>query len=333
MLNNLYATPSHGVAFCVSSPPKTLSSSHNSHLPYILNLSEQHISVPSSASVIWTLQDKGARYSTSLTLYASGKHTYILDIDCEGRGRFQLHKNHIAVDWQQEGTDSSHYFQTIVMALWLELNQIPCIHANALEYKGKTIALIGPSGMGKSTLSAYLQQQGFTWLTDDMLAIHKNGTVYPSWPKARMWPDSISNVAQLNLNNLSRVHERFTKRELNLPPIDTTQARQLHGIYLLNRQGADLKNAQSCINLRNHHHTALPKTSVSTCVSHVNASIAIMALLQNSMMGSAYSALDLESARLTSLSELMQNIPIKQLNYANDYDNLGAVKELLLNDL
>jgi len=330
MLNSLYATPSHGVAFFVSGAQQFNTSCT---LPYSLEISQQSFTIPANASLIWSLNDEGARYSTSLKIYLLPDQTHVLQVDCEGHGQFHLSDDKITIDWRSGGTDSSHYFQTIAMSLWLEMQGILCIHANALEYNGKTIALIGPSGMGKSTLSAYLQANGFNWLTDDMLAIHKQEMIYPSWPKARMWPDSVQNVTQESAESLNKVHQRFNKRELDLPKLDTSIPKHLDAIFLLNREGANLKNIDACVNLRQVSATSHSSSTLSAHISSINSSIAFMALLQNSMLGSAYSPLGLETARLRSLSALIQKVPVQQLNYANNYATLASVKELLIQNL
>ena len=328
MLNNIYSTPLHGVECFVGS-----SKQKNTTLPFYVNVREDKITLAENAQPIWSMADEGKRYATKLNIYDQGNNTKVLNVKCEGAGRFLLTKNDIAIDWELGGTDSTHYFQTIAMAFWLELNGVPCIHANALEYNGKTIALIGPSGMGKSTLSAYLQQHGFNWLTDDMLAIHKNNTVYASWPKARMWPDSVEQVANKQSGDLSKVHERFAKRELNLPVVDAYKQHTLSAIYFLNRQGANLNNEQGSINLKIPASPSAQRDNSTVFESKVSASIGLMALLQNSMLGGAYGSLGLEKTRLSAFSQLMSTVPIKQINYKSDYSELEHVRDIILDDI
>jgi hypothetical protein len=111
----------------------------DSTLPFSVRVFEDKIIVDKNASPIWSLKDEGKRYATKLNIYALASGAKVLDVKCEGAGRFLLNENDIAIDWELGGTDSTHYFQTIAMAFWLELKGVPCIHANALEYAGKTI--------------------------------------------------------------------------------------------------------------------------------------------------------------------------------------------------
>lgn len=330
MLNKLYLTPLHGVRCGDFS-----SSTHTSSLPFAVNVQEGEVNIPQNLDPIWSLVDRGERYSTELHLYSLTDNTHILDVKCEGSGKFLISEKSITIDWDEGGTDSSHYFQTSALALWLELNNIPCIHANALEYKGKCIALIGPSGMGKSTLSAYLQKQGFTWITDDMLALHglqagQKCKVYPSWPQARMWPDSVSNTLDQNTNDMQKVHERFNKLQVTLPENSNHEGIELSGIYMLNRQGADL------VALNKNNSLKLIDASSNANKTHmakINTSMALLSLLQNSMLGNAYSSLKLEQKRLQHFTQLLSYIQIKQINYASNYDSLADVFELITKDL
>jgi hypothetical protein len=80
------------------------------------------------------------------------------------------------------------------------------MHAIALAFGVKAIALKAPSRGGKSTLSASLCKHGFAVMTDDMMALHislgdmgndlgnVDYEIYPSWPVARMWPDSLKSL-------------------------------------------------------------------------------------------------------------------------------------------
>ncbi len=49
------------------------------------------------------------------------------------------------------------------------------LHGAALAKNGKGLLIIGPSGSGKSTLAICLIRQGWCFLTDDMILLHKGG--------------------------------------------------------------------------------------------------------------------------------------------------------------
>lgn len=79
-----------------------------------------------------------------------------------------------------------------VLPLVLSAHDVPLLHGAALAFAEDAFALIGPTGRGKSTLSAYLGQSGATVLTDDSLGLDRAGGRWRAWPSyagVRVWPD------------------------------------------------------------------------------------------------------------------------------------------------
>lgn len=71
------------------------------------------------------------------------------------------------------------------------------LHASALEVEKQTIAILGTSGQGKSTLAAWFASRGFPLLTDDCLVLRKDGPAQqwlaqPSYHSVRLWPESVN---------------------------------------------------------------------------------------------------------------------------------------------
>ncbi|WP_395341925.1 hypothetical protein PN836_020440 [Ningiella sp. W23] len=347
MLNKDFSTPLHGVDLFLpdeKSSSKIFNADKREPLPYSLQISEGTVELSADATLIWTLLDKGEKYHTQLSLFKSAKsQDLVLDVECEGSGKFKLSNTQIVIDWRS-GTDASHYFQTIAIAIWLELRAIPCIHANALVKDDKCIALIAPSGMGKTTLSAYLQERGFQWLTDDMLALHPRPSqnpnassgfmVYPSWPRARMWPDSVQHLGDISASTSGKVHERFSKLKLELPEIDAYQGYVLSDVYVLNRNGAKLASLEKNTRLMTASTTTgklgyLTSIEKGIGLKPINSSMAIMAMLQNSMLGDAYSPLGLEKSRFNNMCKFVNALGVTQIHYNNDYNSLDAVYELI----
>lgn len=66
-------------------------------------------------------------------------------------------------------------------------------HGSSIEVGSSAIAFLAASGRGKSTLAAAFSVAGLCYLTDDALAIEREGSVYmahPGHPSIRLWDDS-----------------------------------------------------------------------------------------------------------------------------------------------
>jgi hypothetical protein len=69
------------------------------------------------------------------------------------------------------------------------------LHASAVVLPAGAVAFLGKTGLGKSTLTAYLCEQGFPLVTDDCLLLEEQGTqliAIPSYAGIRLWPDTLS---------------------------------------------------------------------------------------------------------------------------------------------
>jgi len=90
------------------------------------------------------------------------------------------------------------------------------LHASAVSIKQSTIAFLGDSGWGKSTIAAFFHTQGYPLLTDDSLLIEqKNNEIVglPSYIGARLWADSIGAVT----NEYHDFHDlpcNFSKKQM-----------------------------------------------------------------------------------------------------------------------
>src|SRR6185437_10571032 len=71
-------------------------------------------------------------------------------------------------------------------------------HASAVELDGRTVALTGASGVGKSSLALSLVVLGGRFVTDDVLAVEPDGIgsvlVHPGPGVAHVEPDELAHV-------------------------------------------------------------------------------------------------------------------------------------------
>jgi hypothetical protein len=63
----------------------------------------------------------------------------------------------------------------IGMGLLLHRRGVLCLHGSALSINGRTIALLGESGAGKSTAAAALVRAGAVLISDDVVALRQEG--------------------------------------------------------------------------------------------------------------------------------------------------------------
>lgn len=57
-----------------------------------------------------------------------------------------------------------------------------CLHASAAQHNGKTIAFLGESGYGKSTLAGHLGRSGWVRVADDILPVTGEADRVLAWP-------------------------------------------------------------------------------------------------------------------------------------------------------
>lgn len=91
------------------------------------------------------------------------------------------------------------------------------LHASTVAIDGRAVAFFGPSGRGKSTMSAALTRAGYPLIADDMTVIdttHGAPMVIPGFPRVKLWPDSAAALQQ-DPDALPLIHPDTTKRSLD----------------------------------------------------------------------------------------------------------------------
>jgi hypothetical protein len=101
--------------------------------------------------------------------------------------------------WGESGPGLSHddlcvYLVGPVMGFVLRHRGLTCLHASALTFNGRAIALVGEAGAGKSTAAAALALRGWPVLCEDVCALEQSDEqfqVRPAYPRVCLWPDSV----------------------------------------------------------------------------------------------------------------------------------------------
>jgi hypothetical protein len=94
---------------------------------------------------------------------------------------------------------TSEYLATYLLGpvagMVLRLRGTVCLHGSAIAVDNQAIALVGPSGFGKSTTASAFARLGYGVFTDDITALKEEGQVFlvlPGDPNLCLWPQSVT---------------------------------------------------------------------------------------------------------------------------------------------
>jgi hypothetical protein len=101
--------------------------------------------------------------------------------------------------WGESGPNLSFddlciYLLGPVMGFVLRQRGTVTLHASSLSFHGRSLALVGEAGAGKSTTAAALALRGWPVLAEDVCALAKSAGSYPvvpAYPRICLWPDSV----------------------------------------------------------------------------------------------------------------------------------------------
>jgi hypothetical protein len=137
------------------------------------------------------------------------------------------------------------YLQGPILGFVLRLRGLTCLHASAAVVDGRSFAVAGAAGRGKSTSAAAFARLGLEVLTDDVLVLRDRGSsfdVQPGLPRLLLWPESVTALFG-QPDALPRIVSTWGKRYLDLTQPGYRFAREaspLGAIYLLgDRLAAD----------------------------------------------------------------------------------------------
>ena len=122
--------------------------------------------------------------------------------------------------WSESSTieDTATYLLGPLLGFALRLRGVLALHASAVLIGGRAVALIGPSGTGKSTTAAAFAAAGIPVLSDDVVAVRViDGTpmAYPSYRLLRLWDES-EKILFRTVGRLPKLTPTWDKRALPL---------------------------------------------------------------------------------------------------------------------
>lgn len=122
-----------------------------------------------------------------------------------------------------------------IFAILLRQRGLLVIHASSIVINGGVVAFLGQSGWGKSTLANAFYNQGYSLLTDDVMAIQVEGSypiTFPGYPYVRLLPDSATSFGY-NFESLAWIHAGASKRNNYLNRGFPQAPLPIHRIYVL----------------------------------------------------------------------------------------------------
>ena len=203
-----------------------------------------------------------------------------------------------------------------VLSYWLERQGILALHAAAVVVGGRAAAFLSSNKGGKSSLAASLMRLGHLLLSDDILAIEREGARFigrPGYPQMRMWPDQAEHFVG-HYHNLEIVHPRLSKRRVPVGPDGfgsfCGESRPLGALYLPERrEGAAIE------------------------ISTLPLGEAVSQLVANSFLAGIVEAAGWQASRFHVIAQLARELPIRRLVYPSGVDHLPSVSDAIVEDL
>jgi hypothetical protein len=206
-----------------------------------------------------------------------------------------------------------------VCALVHELRGVPCLHASAVAFGDRALALMAASGTGKSSLAAQLVSSGGALLCDDIVPLQLGPggcCVVPGYPQVRLGPEAAALFAGSGKpvsGTVGAEHpsDRSGKRFLTPFSFRPTPT-PLAVAYVLERD----PDAQGPILLR-----------------QLGPTESLIELVRFSYCARLVEKLGLQARRLPQLAEVLRHTRVRHLRIPSDLQRLGEVHEALARDL
>lgn len=199
-----------------------------------------------------------------------------------------------------------HLYLNQVLPLALSRQFKLVLHGAAIEVGMSSVAFLGLSGRGKSTLTASFATSGHRFLTDDGLQLESHNNQYlvqPSHPSIRLWYDSHDALIPEGVQTSPPVDYTPKTRFLAGEKVQfCNEPRPLRAIYFLGEG-----NAQS------------------VAIQSVSNRDAIIELVRHSFL------LDIEEREMLThhfgqLTNVVKNVSFFRLDYPRRYDYLADVR-------
>ncbi|MEP4855424.1 MAG: hypothetical protein ABJV60_00050, partial [Lentilitoribacter sp.] len=159
-------------------------------------------------------------------------------MDVPGVARFLITKGiKITVD-PYPGADNADLCAFLVgscMGAILHQRDFLVLHASAVVFQDKLIAICGQSGAGKSTTASTFAQRGAQIFTDDILVIDSHGQAWPGAPNLRLWKSSLDALGK-DVSDYQQIRRKLPKFSIPVTkPWPQSGSRSVDAVVILER--------------------------------------------------------------------------------------------------
>jgi hypothetical protein len=202
-----------------------------------------------------------------------------------------------------------------VLGIVLRLRGVTSLHASAVEIGGKAVAFVGVPGAGKSTTAAIFAQNGYSVLTDDIVALEKHESeflVHPGYPFLNLLPRSLALLR--GFTEVTEEADRYAeKRQLMLDGHERRFEKDmlpLGAVYFLAERSNDASK---------------------TTVSAISAQEALIALVSNTYANKMLDQ-EMRAREFNALGELVRLVPMRRVAAAARAANLDDFFQVICED-
>ena len=215
--------------------------------------------------------------------------------------------------------EAASYVTGSLLGFVLRLRGVTCMHGSAIAIGEQAVALVGPSGSGKSSTAAGFARLGYAVLTDDIIALRETGagfSVEPALPRVHLWPQSVDAMFGSS-ESLPRITPHWEKLRLDLAGHGLRFQRAalpLAAIYFLGERGAGLPRIEA----------VRPAHALIDLVSDSHATEFVERTQRAEEFDVLARLLERVPTRRVTPSEDMARVPKLCEAIARDFERLGA---------
>jgi hypothetical protein len=211
--------------------------------------------------------------------------------------------------------DTAVYLLGPILGFVLALRGITSLHASAVALNGSAVALVGRPRAGKSTTAAALAGRGHPVVSEDVVTLSDQGSVFhvqPGYPCIRLWPASVQALYG-STDALPLMTPNWEKRGLDLIGQGHTfqpGPLPLRAIYLLGERTAD------------------PSAPSVEAVAPRDALIGLVANTYSNYLKDK----EMRAQEFRVLARVVAGVPVRRVIPHADIARLPALCDLLVND-